>query len=362
MKIGIVSMQRICNYGSFLQAYGLKTTIENLGHEVIFIDYKTEVVNVQGRKISLKERMRQNSFLVFIKDNIDFYLLHSKKFSTLYRKQYLKQLGVRYKHSYYDQVDIAIVGSDEVFNCTQGNATVGFSPMLFGHKLNAKKVISYAASFGFTTIERINHSNLRKILENYLKNFSLLSVRDLNSYNIIKELVGIEPYIHLDPVLISDFELPSISRELGNYAVLYTYKKRNYTEDDISSIKNFCKNNNVKLISIGASKEWADIQIEASPLEALAYIAKACYVITDTFHGTVFSIKYNRNFVTLVRKDNFNKLHDLLLRLKQEKREIACFSQINQVLQFEPDYKETNQIIEECRNASISYLTKALSK
>lgn len=359
MKIGIVSMQRICNYGSFLQAYGLKKTLESLGHEVVFIDYKTETI--KRNESSLKEKLAQNPFLLFVKDNIEFYLFHSRKFSLLYRKQYLKQLGIGYKHSYSNQVDIAVIGSDEVFNCTQENSTVGFSPMLFGHGLKAKRVLSYAASFGFTTIERINHSNIRKILESYLKDFSFLSVRDLNSYDIIKELVGVEPYIHLDPVLISDYELPPINRNLGEYAILYTYKRRVYTEDDIKSIKRFCKRNNVKLVSIGSSKEWADIQLEASPLEALAYIANARYVITDTFHGTVFSIKYNINFVTLVRKDNFHKLHDLLVRMKQEQREIANYSQIDQILQSEPDYRETNQIIEESRTATISYLSKALS-
>ena len=88
-KIGIMSMQRIVNYGSFLQAYGLKSMLEELGNKVEFIDYQYEKSLVESKKDNLISRIRNNINLV------NFYKKrnHSKQFKSKYN-DYLKSIGI----------------------------------------------------------------------------------------------------------------------------------------------------------------------------------------------------------------------------------------------------------------------------
>ena len=361
MKIGIISMQRVYNYGSFLQAYGLKNIIERLGHTVIFVDYKSKKPIVPySRKRMIKYKLRCIPFLGKAYDIIHYYVLNQKKFQYKYNLFYLKELGVSYRRNSREIVDIAVIGSDEVFNCLQSGANVGFSPMLFGQNVNAQKIISYAASFGYTTIDGLKKYELTSILKKYFAKFSAISVRDENSKNIIEELTGNMPVINLDPVLISDYDLPSITVPFQNYIVLYTYKSRPYSADEISAIKKFCKNNKKLLISIGDAKSWVEHKVHASPLEMLCYIKNADFVITDTFHGAVFSIKYNKNFAVMVREDNYQKLNDLLVRLNMDSRKITDFSQLQKMFENIPNFEKTNRIIETEKERTYQYLKQNL--
>ena len=155
LKVGILSMQRIANYGSFLQAYGLKKILEELGCEVQFVDYhpgETLVPNEMGNgfKRKLLKVMEVFSNNAPILEKFKFI-----KYKKNYAKNYYPYLGIDEKMNFSPELDVLIIGSDEVFNCVQDNANVGFSPELFGYGNRAKKVISYAASFGNTTIDKL---------------------------------------------------------------------------------------------------------------------------------------------------------------------------------------------------------------
>ena len=78
---------------------------------------------------------------------------------------------------------------------------------------------------------------------------------------------------------------------------------------------------------------WADEYVLASPLEVLAYIKHADYVVTDTFHGTVFSIKYQIPFATIIRKSNQEKLSDLLDTFELQKRQVLDVEDIGKILE-----------------------------
>ena len=184
-----MSMQRIANYGSFLQAYGLKKTLENFGHEVVFIDYKIEPCKVQVIKedktfIVLKNRILQKIFR--IKNQVKRYQLgikydSFKEFQNRYNTEYIKLLDLKEKHIERIPVDTLIIGSDEVFNCLQTNPKVGYSKELFGYNANTNNLISYAASFGNTTYEGLCKYKIQNEIGDMLKKFSSISVRDYNS-------------------------------------------------------------------------------------------------------------------------------------------------------------------------------------
>ncbi len=194
-------MQRVINYGSFLQAYGLKKTISSLGYKVEFIDYKFE------REVIEKENS-SNRLINKIRNNINPIIYFKKKkqlikFSAIINKS-LYKIGVKKEKNYSKNIETLVIGSDEVFNCLQPYP-VGFSRNLFGFEYEEKKVISYAASFGYTTIDGLRRYKIDAEVSKLLKGFSSISVRDINSYKIIKNLTNISPCINMDPVLITDY-------------------------------------------------------------------------------------------------------------------------------------------------------------
>lgn len=106
-------------------------------------------------------------------------------------------LGVAGKMNYTPQLDYLVIGSDEVFNCVQKNRNVGYSPELFGEGNNAKRLISYAASFGNTTLEKLDKYKKKDEIASLLKKFDAISVRDSNSGKIVESLTGRFPTITL---------------------------------------------------------------------------------------------------------------------------------------------------------------------
>jgi len=387
MKIGILSMHRVANYGSFLQAYGLKKLIEADGHKVVFIDFKVgrPVVAHSGANVLLT-KIKMLYPIEPLWERFKYYILGKRNFRTLYRLFYQKDLGIGEKYRRKAATDAVVIGSDEVFNCLQQGSKVGFSPMLFGQGLETGKIISYAASLGYTTAEGLREAGVADLVGSWLKRFAALSVRDRNSYETIKELTGREAEEHLDPVLVADYELPDVSHDdykqldvgpegetgekargsaagvpEGPYAVLYTYVSRPYSDEERSTILNFCRNNSLELVSFGETQSWVPRRVEADPLTMLAYFSRAAFVITDTFHGTVFAIKYNRNFVTRVRDNNREKLGDLLVRLGQEERRIETFDDLQTYYDSPPDFEETNKVIAKEKERTRQYLREQLA-
>lgn len=368
MKIGIMSMQRVSNYGSFLQALGLKNTLEEIGHEVQFVDYHVgEVYGVKGNKFKnyiYKKIIRLNLYLkskfLIMADNEKDKLFCEFLFN--YEKKYLSLLNISKKKKYFCNEDILLIGSDEVFNCLQNNIDVGYSLDLFGKNCNTNKVISYAGSFGNTTYLKIKNYKIEEELTECFKNFTAISVRDNNSYNILKSLGFKNVYQHLDPVLVSDFSKYNIDNvKIRDYIIVYAYSKR-IREEEAEIIKKFAKKYNKKLICIGGVQDFCDEFIGCSPLEILAYFKHADYIITDTFHGSIFSIKNGKQFVSIIRTSekgaygNEEKLKDLLEKLKLSERNIVDINNLEELLLTPIDYLETFSIIEKERNRTLEYL------
>ena len=360
-KIGIMSMQRIKNYGSFLQAYALKNMIESLGHQVEFVDYHVEEplikdgTNDKGKFTKGLEALKGNASL---KHKIQ-YILYKKRFD-----HYIKELGLADKPNYNPTLDTMVIGSDEVFNLIQSNKNVGYSLELLGKDNHAKKVITYAASFGNTTLDKINNYNKQEEIAGLLNNIQSISVRDDNSYRIVKELTREDANINLDPVLIFDYMNSGLIPEINvkeKYMILYAYNGR-ITNEEAKYIKSLAKEKGIKVYSIGGAQPYADKFIDCSPFEVLAYFKNAEYIITDTFHGSIFSIINKKPFVTLVRKSKGNsygneeKLTYLLQKLCLEDRITYDVNNINKIFEKEIDYVKTIKIIKQERNKTIEYL------
>ena len=375
MKVGILSMQRVKNWGSFLQAFALKKTVEELGHECSFLDIKhnvglvpDEVSGINKTSINSGFLNRLSHFLSYCFKGQLIVCLKSKayqrKFNSKYNEEFLPMLGVN-KDCDEDNksFDLVIIGSDEVFNCTQPKSAWGKTLHLFGEGIDARKIITYAASFGNTTLHDLEKCELKNKISDAFKNISAFSVRDANSYSIVEQLTGKRPELCVDPVMMYDFS-SYMPKTVPNkdYLIVYTYQGRITDADTIKAIKDFAISKNKKLISLYSYYSWCDYSIVAkTPFELLAYFANADYIVTDTFHGTIFSIIFSRNFCTILRNINTQKLKSLLSQFKLANRIVKTPADIKCQLEQGIDYTDTNTIINAETIKAKVYLREAIS-
>lgn len=353
MKIGILSMQEVKNYGSFLQAYSLKSNIEALGHKCEFINI-IPGVQIGEYRISklhklnlLRERLMGWDFAKRMK----YIYLFQSRFS----KEFLPELGVQQGKT-IGHFDTVVIGSDEVFNCAQ-KTWFGFSKQLFGEGLDTDKTITYAASFGATTVQKLEKLKIMDTVTKLLAKLNNISVRDANSLKVVETLTGKTPEKHVDPVFIFDYnKLMPTTVNLKDYMIVYTYPGRITDAKEINSIRNYAHNKGLKLISIGHYFPWCDMTIVPHPFEVLAYFKNATCIVTDTFHGSVFSIKYNKQFCTIVRGMNSNKLTHLLEQFGLSERIANDINKLPEILNTPIDYHPVNIKINEERERSIKYL------
>ena len=328
--VGILSMQRVLNYGSFLQAYALKQLLlQNGADEVYFIDIE------KGRELPGFEYSKNQSkwhklkrLLQIIFTGLLFQKIRDREFTKKLKKSIEDCFPIlELDKAAPKEFDLVVIGSDEVFNCCQ-RAPWGYTLQLYGRVLNAKKVVSYAGSFGHTRYEQLVQLGIDKEIGETMKTMAAISVRDQNSYDIVEKLTRIKAEMHLDPVLIYGYEKEIAERKVSypeKYMVVYSYQGRIKDKKEIKEITSFAKEHKLKLISIFCRYDWCDEAIiPETPFDVLGWFKGAEYVVTDTFHGTIFSIITGRRFVTLVRKTgrvtNGEKISSLLRQLGLEER------------------------------------------
>lgn len=353
-------MQKVPNYGSFLQAYALKQLLLKAGADSVdYLDIK------KGRQ-----------FLPNNNTGKWYYQLKNLHLSQIVSKiktrNYLKVRNARFT-PYYEFFkndnasdviyDLAVIGSDEVFNCCQPSPW-GFSRQLFGDVENSRRVITYAASFGSTTLKKIEQFDLNGEIKECLCKLSAISIRDDNSLQIVKDLTGITPQKHWDPVLIYGYkeELERnveaiIPRE--DYMIVYSYAGRISDKMEIKNIRAFAKNNGLKLYSLFCNYSWCDGEIiPEHPLQVPAIFKKAKYAVSDTFHGTIFSIISHTKFGTLVRDGNVHKLSSLLEGLGLIERIVTKPEALASVLVKDINYNDVESLLEKERIHTSDYLSQ----
>ena len=372
-KVGIMSMQRIANYGSFLQAYALKQLMEEVGCNVEFVDYHV------GAPVITENADSKNKVVRKIEKGLETFqyrapLAHKLSFiryKQSFAQKYMPLLGITDEMNYNPTVDCLVIGSDEVFNCIQKNSNVGYSPELFGKNNHAKKLITYAASFGNTTLIKLEKYKKANEVGALLKKFDAISVRDTNSGTIVEQLTGKEPVYNLDPVLTYDYmnccdKIPQVQTN-EKYLILYAYAGR-ISNDEADWIAAYAKKKNLKVYAIGGIQKCADRFEVCSPFEVLAYFRNAEEVITDTFHGSIFSAITHRPFTTLIRKSvgnsygNEEKLSDLLNRLGLTERMTTKVEETEHINQQPIDYEKVDDVLQKQREIAKAYLCQSIGE
>lgn len=369
MIIGILSMQQVGNMGSLLQAYALKTILEEFDNQIAFIDIKKidddyallgdyhQEFKDEGQSNNLAGRLNKFDRYVLNRLNGKKNIIKQKKIYQQFSDQYL------YTKPTSSQYDLCVIGSDEVFNCLNAGYW-GFTSQLFGNVPEAKKVITYAASCGATKYEDLPDPIIKRIRECF-RNISGFSARDMNTHHFIASLTDAKIHDHLDPVLVYDFDyevedavMPSDIPE--HYCIVYSYYNRIYTSKEINAIKHLCKKRHLTPIAVGAPQFWIKNYVLCSPFQCLKLFKNADFVITDTFHGTIFSVKYAKRFAVLIRESNHNKLSDLINKLGIQQHLVNEIDELEYKYQVSKDSQKVKDIIRQAQKKTDEYLKEYL--
>ena len=297
MKIGIITFHDGFNHGAYLQAYATMHFLQQLGHDVVIINYKNkrhywseEVKPLLVYRNPIRFIDYFNKRKAFKRDHKRFSLTHyTRKIEQVYKKWY----------------DVIITGSDVVWNYD----IFGFDSLYFGGG-PARTQIAYAASFGWIS----EQMNVPEEVRKGIHSFQAISVRDVNSQRMIKHIQDVAPPIVMDPTFLLSWNgLEEIKNECKfekPYLLVYAYE---LSECEIKSAKEFAKKNQLICVAVGYRQSWCDrVDMKAGPFEWLTYFKKASFVVTSTYHGTIFSIIYRRPFYVSLNDKNRARVTPLL--------------------------------------------------
>lgn len=355
MKIGIITFHRAINYGAVLQAYALKRKIEELGAAASVIDY-INPKDEKGYKLIQTSNLKSfvSSLLKYVfrkKKDIKFINFRNKYLdltSEIKTKETLQSLN--------NQFDIFITGSDQVWNY---NITGGDMSYLLDFA-NIGKRNSYAASFGVVNIEE----KYKKRYSDLLNSFTNIAVRENAGAKIIREICHKKVPVVLDPTLLLDeVEWEKIAKPYkeDKYILIYLLEP---SKEIYKMAEKLAEGFNLKIIVISVdfrsykfSKKYNCV-LTAGPEEFLGLFMNAEYVLTNSFHGTVFSIIFNKKLIVDYLKDKGRntRLENILHLFNLENRVLK--NDNYSMLCKDINYENVNVILNNERKKSINYLKK----
>ena len=368
MKVDIITRHSVPNYGSLLQSYATQKVIEEMGFESEIINYTRyeerykNLVNtlIKGKKWD-KNIITRIIYKMIQEPN---YTKMYRKFEK-YRKNFLKESKLEYGNlqelkDNIPEADVYCSGSDQIWGKI---GTVEYDEAYFLKFIEdrTKRCIAYSSSFGKEEIDGSLEKNINKLLKNY----SDILVREDTAKSILKKH-GIENVEQvLDPTLLLNKEQWSnltnkVKNKQKKYILVYQLHD-NKSFDKYA--KEFSKKTGLKLLRISPSiyhiTRSGKLIYLPNQYEFLSLFQNAEYVLTDSFHATVFSIIFNRKFVDILPGKTSTRITSILKLTGLQDRILTKyddFSFINKNI----DFSECNTIIENERKRSIELLKKAI--
>lgn len=359
MKVGILTFHNAINYGAVLQAYALQQTVVALGAECEIIDYRCPAVEKQYRRKKIKECA---NWKVYVNDILSLHRLDKKKeaFHNFISQNLILSDQAENVSEKYDAV---IVGSDQVFNPKN---TDGDSMYLLDFNGKTKK-IAYAASIGNNAFLNLWQEKYKVDYKTLLGAFHSISFREKEAADFVTQLLGQTYRTVLDPVLLAGnslwnrFVRPAPEEEyvfvynLGNIPLLADFVRKLHRK---AGLKVCVANKDLK----------GDMMLHRyhnvsslSPEDFVRMLSGAKYVVTDSFHGTAFSVLFHKNFYSVVNpgKENTNsRIRCLLEELNLENRIVSPDGDLN--LGTVPNFEEVDRKVQSMRDESLLWLKTAL--
>lgn len=346
--IGILTFFDYINYGTYLQAYALHNYLLQKGYDNEFINYRTRKNRKNEYDLVLKKDSKGNIllFLRILTKIIKFRLYHKrfKKTRRLYTREQLAAI-------HYNTI---IVGSDQIWCYTKEWA--GLETPYFSDQLQAKKLITYAASMGPDKYDQQHPRSISRLM----KNFHHISVRDTNTFHFARMLNPNQPQMVLDPTFLYDFSKECKKIKLRNYILFYSDGPVPSPEV-VESVKKLACEHNLQIVSIGKKYDWCDRNfITPSPFGYIGYIKNANFVITCMYHGLMFSVKYKKQFAMFLIPERENKSLDFLNRIGLSQRVIQNGEMAIKLYNTPIEYSPVEKFLEKEKKISEDFLMNML--
>lgn len=368
MKLGILTLRLTTSYGGILQNYALQTCLKRMGHDAITLEtpYKEVTYTPVRFLLSITKRLL---IKLFFPGRVH-YIHPVREYRLRYRPGVHQQAFIRQN---IDKMDVGqftndfceanafdgfVVGSDQVWRPT-------FVPDLanyFLHFTNDQPVrrVAYAASFGVDAWEFTPELTLACSAD--LQQFDAISVREDSGITLCKEYLGVDAEQVIDPTLLltpADYNalLPGAVASKGDYLLVYVL---DWTREKRRIVSFLCRRKGLTPLYIGIVTRQG-----LEPVENwIDGFNRACYVFTDSFHGTAFALLYNLPFVSICNAARGSTRFTSLLnglglsdRLIHGERELV---EKWEHLQYAPDFQSVNARLEIQRQRSRQFLAEAL--
>lgn len=368
MKIAILT-QPICNnYGGILQNYALQTLLERRGHTVTTLNYPVtcgyggssfrHFLSICKRTLHKCTGHPEVVWVDLAKESRkQIELAHLQK-AFIDKHLHLRQVQdpITWEQVVGDNFDAFVVGSDQVWRPRYNTGHLSNLFLDFAEGRDVKRY-AYAASLGTDVWEMTPEQTEQ--CTGLVKKFDAISVREASGVPLCKNYLGVEATHVLDPTLMLDAEdylslCSGKEHPAGDYIAVYTL---DYTKEKIALLKEVSRRLNCPLHFIGRFTKAGYPSVE-SWLEGIAY---AKYVITDSFHGTVFSTIFEKQFVTLGNAARGNsRFYSLFATLGiGQNRQCNEVDSVVNLLQQSVDYDNIKQLKTCHRQVSTQFLAYA---
>ena len=374
-KIAILTQPLITNFGGTLQAFALQKLLTKKGYDVEIINYQYNQISDVKKILSIiKNRiLGKNKIYPFFEKELNLIRIEHKRFIKIYMKCSKIVYSVNDLKGYFKEkkFDAVVVGSDQVWR-------VAYSPRIESFFLdflydNEKiKKVAYSASFGIDNWQFNKEKTIE--IQKLIHKFDAIAVRERSAVNICHEFLNIEVQHTLDPTLLLEprdyLELLSISDKVScNKGKIFTYvldndnKKKEAIEKIAKKMnKDICTNQPKNKVKNNLFIKNYESYIYPSIENWIKSFYEADFIITDSFHGTVFSIIFNKPFISIVNNERgASRFESLLEQLGLASRMVYEISEISNNLLFEEiDYHLVNKKLSKLKMKSIKYLENSL--
>ena len=380
-RIGIITIVKVNNYGAELQDFDLQKMLESKGFQDEIIDYlyyknwryKDTKESRPFIPLSLKDRILywvkyravnfliEKVFTVFngnIRRRLERFSSFHKEYSRFSKEFRSYPALYRVRMNY----DVYMGGSDQVWN---PSANSSIEPYFLTFAPKGSKKISYASSFGVSFIEEDLHGRFRALLDNIEE----ISVREESGVQLVKQLTGRDATLVVDPTLLLTSAEWEVCEKLypnmpKRYVLIYPRPLAGEAPRRAPTIKapvfRICH-------SAVHDNSASGIQniVDAGPSEFLYLIHNAEFVITNSFHGTAFSVNYHKPFFTVLsnKKKNNARMESLLRAIDLQNRLVYEESYKSEVIDLDIDSAfptDSENKLNELRNSSQEFLLNNL--
>ena len=334
MKIGILTWYFGINYGARAHSYALMKVLEKMGHSVVFVNYRSTSNWKEELMTACQIEHR-----------------HKHPISTLRGVSRSKMIDLTNLDK--ENIELLILGSDEIINLNHSL----YSEYYFGVNIpNSIPIITYAVSAGTVSPNFILPDTIKKSLSR----LKAISVRDTTSYELIFYNTDRKAIEVLDPTFLYDFNGLESKWMDKDYILIYSF---GFLKEYSQTIRRFAKSKGLKIYVVGHVSEWADKSFMSADLHMwLALYKNASYVITDSYHGFIFALKYEKEYILLKRGDKANKVDGLINYLHINRKYYTPTQALEEYLAEHIDYPQINETISTLKKKSIDYLTTEINQ